>query len=167
MSSHKDEETKGIRAMLVLDIIGKPAEHLVKTLENLIGQIDAEKGVSVKSKTIKEPVLLKDNKEIYTTFAEVEVEVEEISYLAILMFKFMPAHIEILEPELIALTNSGWSDILSELIRRLHGYDEVARVLQFQNAQLKKKLEELEPSQKTQPNKNNSKEKTKSLNPKK
>jgi len=60
----------------------------------------------------------------------------------------MPAHIEIIEPELIVLANHGWNDILNELTRRLHGYDEVARVLQFQNAQMQQKLKELMPEKK-------------------
>jgi len=82
-------------------------------------------------------------KDFYTSFAEVEVEVEEILNLAILMFKYMPAHIEIISPELIALTNNGWNDILNELTRRLHGYDEIARVLQVENAKMQKKLKEV------------------------
>lgn len=135
-------ETKGIKASFILEMIGRPPEHMVETLEKIIKEIDNEKGVSVKSKKINEPVLMKDQKDFYTTFAEIEVEVEEILNLAILMFKYMPAHIEIIEPELIALTNNGWSDILSELTRRLHGYDEVARVLKYQNMELQKKLEE-------------------------
>ena len=143
------KETKGIQAMLIFEIIGRPAENLVKTLENIIKQIDEEKGVEVKSKNIKEPVLMKDQKDFYTTFAEVEVEVEEVLYLALLMFKYMPAHIEVISPELIALTNNGWGEILSELTRRLHGYDEVARVLRFQNNQMQEKLSELIPEEKT------------------
>ena len=147
-SSKSDMETKGIQAMLIFEIIGRPAENLVKTLENIIKQIDEEKGVEVKSKDIKEPTTMKDQKDFFTTFAEVEVEVEEILYLALLMFKYMPAHIEIISPELIALTNNGWGEILSELTRRLHAYDEVARVLRFQNNQMQEKLKELMPKEK-------------------
>ena len=55
----------------------------------------------------------------------------------------MPAHIEIIEPEMIVLTNSGWNDVLNELTRRLHGYDEVARVLQIEKDILEKKLREV------------------------
>ena len=141
--SLKSEETKNIRVALVIEVIGTPKEHLTDTLGKLIKNIDEEKGVSVKSKNIKEPILMEGQKEFYTSFTEVEVEVENILYLAILLFKYMPAHIEIIEPELIALTNAGWNDILNELTRRLHGYDEVARILQFQNAQMQKKLKEL------------------------
>jgi len=144
-SSKKDMETKGIQAMLIFEIIGRPAENLVKTLEEIIKRIDEEKGVEVKSKDIKEPTTIKDQKDFFTTFAEVEVEVEEILYLVLLMFKYMPAHIEVVSPELIALTNNGWGEILSELTRRLHAYDEVSRVLQFQNKQMQEKLEKLMP----------------------
>ncbi len=133
--------------MFIFEIIGRPAENLVKTLDDIIKQIDEEKGVEVKSKDIKEPTTLKDQKDFFTTFAEVEVEVEEILYLVLLMFKYMPAHIEISSPELIALTNNGWGEILSELTRRLHAYDEVARVLRFENNQMQEKLNSVTKSQ--------------------
>lgn len=142
MESHKDKETKGVRAIMILEIIGKPAEHLVETLKDLIKKMDSEEYVEVKTNKIHEPVLMKDQKDFYTTFAEVEVEVEEIAYLVILMFKYMPANVEIVYPELIALTNIGWSDILSEITRRLHGYDEVARILTAEKNILEKKFKE-------------------------
>jgi hypothetical protein len=147
-SDKKSLETKGIKATIILEIIGKPPEHLIETLESIIKSMDEEKGVHVISKKINEPILMKDSKEFYTTFTEIEIEVENILYLAIVMFKYMPAHVEVVEPELIALTNNGWTDILSELTRRLHGYDEIARVLQFQNSQMKNKIEELLPKKK-------------------
>ena len=141
--SSDERETRNIRAILIVEVIGRPPEHLTETLNNIIKKIDEEKGVSVKEKKLHEPILMKDQKDFYTTFAEVEVEVEEILNLAILMFKYMPANVEILSPELIALTNNGWSDILSELTRRLHGYDEVARIIQVEKNILEKKLREV------------------------
>lgn len=138
----KDMETHGIKAVLILEVLGRPPEHLVETLNNLAKEIDKEKGVNVLSKKINDPIELKERKEFFSSFAEIEVEVEDILYLAVLMFKYMPAHVEVVEPELIALTNNGWTDILSELTRRLHGYDEVARIIQMQNSQLKQKAKE-------------------------
>jgi len=138
-----DKEITGIRAVMILEIIGKPAEHLVSTLEDFIKKIGEEKKTQVISKKIAEPIFMKDSKEFYTTHAEVEVEVEEVLYLAMLMFKYMPAHIEIISPELIALTNNGWGEILSELTRKLHGYDEVARILQNEKIILENKLKEV------------------------
>ena len=138
-----DQETKNISVVFILEAIGMPPEHLVEALEGYAKQMDEEKGVKVISKKIKDPELIKDQKNFYTTFMEIEIEVEEILYLAILMFKYMPAHVEIVSPELIALTNDGWNDIFNELTRRLHGYDEIARVLQNEKVVMQKKIQEL------------------------
>lgn len=156
--SLSEHETKGIRAILILEVLGKPPEYLKETLEKLIKQIDDEKGVEVKQKKISEAKKLEDSAKnlknfdakkmtsiegFYTNFAEVEVEVEDVLNLVILLFKYMPAHIEIVSPELIALTNNGWGDILNELARRLHGYDEIARVMQVERTMLENKLKEV------------------------
>jgi hypothetical protein len=135
------QETKGIQVALIIEVLGKPKEYLTDSLNKIVEQIDKEKGVVVEAKEIHNPKELENKKGFYTAFADIQVEVEEIRYLLILMFKYMPAHIEIIHPELIALTNHGWGDIINELTRRLHGYDEIARVLQLQNQQFRAELE--------------------------
>lgn len=157
---NSETNTQGINATLMIEVIGRPPEHLKETLENIIKNIGEEKGVSVKEKKINEPILMKDQKDFYTSFAEVEVEVEEIILIALLMFKYMPAHIEITHPERISLSNTSWNEIFNELTRRLHGYDEVARILQLQRAQLEKKLKETQ-EEKTVKNTKESKVKNK------
>ena len=89
---------------------------------------------------IKEPTLVKDQKDLYTTFAEIEVEVEHVQILSILMFKYMPAHIEIVEPENLRITNNELADTLSEIVRRLHKYDELLRVMQTEKNILENQL---------------------------
>jgi len=156
------KETNVISAVLILEVIGRPKEHLTETLNNVIKELGNEKGVNVKSKKINEPVLMKDQKDFYTSFAEIEVEMERILDLAILMFKYMPAHVEILYPEIIALQNNDWNDILNELTRRLHGYDEVARIIQTEKEILEKKLREVLEEKKESKKKNiNKKDKEK------
>ena len=142
-----DEKPK-IRVIMMLEVIGKPPEHLIVALEDLIKNLGEEKGVSVQKKDIKEPRPIEPKEgsppsDFYTTFAEVEIEIEEISSLAMLMFKYMPAHLDVVSPELIALTNNGWNELFNELSRRLHGYDEVARVLQVEKEILARRLKEL------------------------
>jgi hypothetical protein len=144
MSSTSSMETSGIRATLILEVIGRPPEHLTATLENMIKKIGDEDGVTIENQKINKPVLMKDHKDFYTTFAELEVVVENISILNVLMFKYMPAHMEIISPELIALSNNGWNDIFNETLRKLHGYDEVTRVLQVKHIKMQKRLNELE-----------------------
>lgn len=137
------DETKNIRAVFILEIIGRPAEHLSKTLNMIIGRMKEEKGVIIKEHRVNEPVLMKDQKDFYTNFAEIELEAENSLKLLQMVFQYMPAHIEITYPENIKLTNDGFGGILNELTRRLHGYDEVARVIQIEKNILEKKLKAL------------------------
>jgi len=95
------KETGKITAVMVLEIIGRPAKHLVDTLEEIIKEMGEERGVKINNKKINEPVELKDRKDFFTTFAEIEIEVEAASELAMLMFKYMPAHVEVVSPESI------------------------------------------------------------------
>lgn len=138
-----DKETKGIKVALMFDIIGRPPEYLVESLGKIIDELDKEKGVRVDSRKIQPPILMKEQKDFYTTFAEVEIEVEQISILALMIFKYMPAHVEVISPQLIALSNTGWSEILSELTTRLHAYDEITRITQSEKMILENKLREL------------------------
>ena len=137
------EETKGISVVMIVEVIGRPPEHLTETLNEIVKEIDQEKGVKVINKKINEPTLMKNQKDFYMNFVEIEMEIEEILQLAILLFKYMPAHVEIISPELIVLTNNGWNDVLNELTRRLHGYDEIARIAQAEKGILEKKLREV------------------------
>lgn len=136
-----------IKASLILEVIGRPAEYLTETLNDLIKKIGEEKGIAVKNMNINPPVLMKDQKDFYTSFAEIELDAEGVLEVAILMFKYMPAHIEIISPQNISLTNFQWNDVFNELVRRLHGYDELARIMQTEKLILENKLRALMPKQ--------------------
>ena len=141
MSSDKQK----INTIFVIEVLGKPVEHLKEALEEIIDKINAEKNVKVVSKSIAEPTELPKNPGMFTSYAEIEIELEDPLALAILVFKYMPAHIDIVSPEHLSLTNKGFNDILNELARRLHGYDHVARVIQAEKEVLEKKVKELSP----------------------
>lgn len=136
-------ENKKISAVFILEVIGRPPEYLTETLNDLVKKVGEEKGVKVTDSKVNESVLMKDQKDFFTNFAEIEVEVDNMLTLPILMFKYMPAHIEILSPQNISMTNSDFGDILDELTRRLHGYEEITRLVQAEKLVLEKKLRAL------------------------
>lgn len=124
---------KKTTAILVIEAMGRPKEHLVQTLEELTENMKKEKGVKIVENKIHEPTEVKDKKDLFTTFTEIEVEVEKPIILALLMFKYMPAHVEVIEPETFTIENHEFTEILSELTRRLHKYDELLRVMQMEH----------------------------------
>jgi hypothetical protein len=139
MNSTEDK----INAIFILEVLGRPPEHITKTLGELAERMGEEKDIKVLNKKIHEPTPLKNKKDFFTNFAEIEVETNNILKLAMLVFKYMPAHLEILHPENLDLTNNQVSEVFNELTRRLHGYDEVARIVTVEKKLLEKKLKSL------------------------
>ena len=166
LKERKNIETKDIGVFMIIEAIGRPPEYLAEVLNDIITRIDNEEGVKVLSKKVNESKLMKDQNNFYTNFAEIEIEIEEILHLGKLIIKYMPAHVEIIYPEFIALTNNGWNDIFNEILLKLHGYDEVARIIQVEKEILEDKLRSVlnEKKSKSTENKNdiNKKEETKS-----
>jgi hypothetical protein len=142
MAKNFDDAEK-ISVNLILEALGRPPEHLVETLKSIVKQIGEEKGVSVKDSRVHEPNLIKDQKELYTNFAEIELEADGTMELVSLIFKYMPSHVEVVHPEKLSLNNIYWNDIFNEITRRLHAYDEVARVIQNEKVILETKLKEI------------------------
>jgi hypothetical protein len=139
-----DKESKKYKAMLVFEVMGRPKEHLAEALNDIIKKVESEKGISIEYSNINEPRELEKKKGFFTTFAEVEVNVEELTSLILIMFKYMPSHVELISPEKLVLENNSFSDLLNETTRRLHGYEELARVFQIEKKILENKIKELE-----------------------
>jgi hypothetical protein len=143
-----EETTKKIHSILIIEIMGTPKEYLKESLEKILQGITQEKGVKVVESKINEAVEVKDKKDFFTSFMEVEVETIDSFTLAVLMFKYMPAHIEVLYPENLILTNHSFNEILNELVRRLHGYDNLARIFQYEKAKMSEEIEKLREKKK-------------------
>lgn len=132
-----------IRAIFMLEVMGRPPEHLKETLKEFIGKINGEKGVEVKTSEIHEPKELEDEKGFYTTFADIEVETDSLKEIMAITFRYMPSHIEVISPENLKVDNNYFNEIFNEITRRLHAYDQVARIVQNEKMVMEKQLKEL------------------------
>ncbi|HIJ98385.1 TPA: hypothetical protein H1005_00375 [archaeon] len=134
-----------LRALIIIEILGKPPEHVKTALETIVSRLSAEKGVKILEKTLHEPVPVPDSQTLFTSFAEIEFEVETIETLFGIVFVYMPAHIEIIKPEKITLANTNLTDIINSLAEKLHNYDAIAKRLVVDRDELLKKLYEVAP----------------------
>ncbi|MCX6748104.1 MAG: hypothetical protein NT076_00710 [Candidatus Pacearchaeota archaeon] len=115
-----------ITAILIIEVLGKPAEYIKKALEDILIKLKNEKDVRVTHGEVKEPKELESG--IFTTFAEIELETN-IQMLMNLLFLYMPSHIEIIQPENLNLKNCDLNSFLNEITRKLHQYDELAKAM--------------------------------------
>jgi len=139
----EEENSKKIHSAIIIEVMGTPKEYIVETLEGIIKKIKEEKGVIVVESKIHEPVEVKDQKGIYSTFSEIEIKTKDVLELTMLMFKYMPSHVEIISPESIQLDNNFLNTLLNEIVRRLHGYDNLARIFEFEKGKLLEEIKKL------------------------
>ena len=137
-----------IKAVMMYEMMGRPKEHLKKSLEEFIDKIAEGKNIEITKKEIKEPVAVEMEKklsqELFTTFAEIEFEFETLNQVFQVVMNTLPANIEILEPTEMRLKSFEASTILSEMAVKLHQYDEVAKVITMEQNMLVGKVKELQ-----------------------
>ena len=133
-----------IRAIFVFEVLGRPEKYLREIMKQIISKLSEEKNIKIlekevhKTKKIQNPDV---EGELFSCFAEIEIEAEELSDLFRIIFAYMPSHIDIIEPSELGLKNFDLTSAMNELIRRLHQYDAIAKKLQMEKNILKNQLE--------------------------
>ncbi|VVB78255.1 Uncharacterised protein [uncultured archaeon] len=146
-----------IRAIFIFEILGRPPEHIKEALDNFVSKMGLQKGIEIVSKTIHEPKPIEDKeaKDLFTTFAEVEVLLDSIHLLFAIVLNMLPSSVEIIQPEEIRLSNFELNSVLSELAVKLHKYDEIAKTITIENNNLIGQLNAITQAVQSKNNKNN------------
>ena len=134
-----------IKAHLVIEILGRPAEHIKKALFDLLLKLKEEKGISLIDQKVHEPVLAPNSKDLFTTFTEVSVELDSLANYFGIIFAYMPSHIEITNPEKIQMSNYDLNELGNILVQRLHHYDAITKSTLFERDSALAKLREVAP----------------------
>lgn len=138
--------TNKIKALLVYEILGRPPEHIKTALEDFVERLNQQKGLKVESRKIHEPTPCEDEHadDLFTTFAEVELSIEDLGLLFGVIYNTLPASVEIIEPSELNIKNFDLSSIATDLTLKLHKYDEVAKTISIEKAGLIKIVRELQ-----------------------
>ena len=136
----RDRIEKGeVHAIFVIELAGRPPEHIEKALNTLVDAFGKQKGVEVITQKFHkaEPV-----EKLFSCFSEIEFLADSFSRLLNLVFYFMPSSIEIIEPEIIKVKVSDANNIANDLSTRLHQYDAMAKKMQIEKAIMIKQIQE-------------------------
>jgi hypothetical protein len=142
-----------IRLLLIYEILGRPPEHIKEAFEKLMDQIGKNPGIKILERKVHEPHLVENEKlkelnqkadNLFSTFAEVEIEVDNLDLVFQLAINTLPSSVEILEPSELKLKNFDLNSVLGGLTAKLHQYDEVAKAIISERNQLIKVVKELD-----------------------
>lgn len=157
----KEKLNKGwLQVRLVIQVLGKPADYIEKALDLAIDNLSKSGKAELIEKVIHKAELLKESKEVYTTFAEIEILVPDFSKLIEIIFDYMPSSVEIVEPSNFTMKLEDANIVLNDLAARLHQYDTLLKKLRLELNVLINKFKEIEEKTKEK-TKEESTEKTK------
>ena len=123
----------------VIEVLGKPKEHVEEALKGYIHKIKTDKNFTL----IKEEFAETNQQEeqgLWATFAELEVKTPSVDNLTGFCFDYMPSLLEVISPKEIRFTDANVSQFLNDLQAKLHQIDMIAKQLQVENSFLNKSL---------------------------
>ncbi len=127
MADIKEKLEKGyIHARIIVELMGKPKDHVEKTIKDYIKRISEDENFEVLKHDIAE---VEPKDEYFVTFAEIELLCKDVPSLVGFCFDYMPSSIEIIEPESINYDRHQLSSIINDLQARLHQVDAALKTM--------------------------------------
>ena len=123
VSEEEKKEIKGkvaegrILTRIIIEIVGKPKEHIEKALKVVVEKIKEEKDIKI----VEEQIFnAEKQEEMFNVFAELGILFNNMQALIEFCFDFMPSSIEILDPEKISLDSNKFAGLINDLLAKLH-----------------------------------------------
>ena len=128
MTNIKQKVEEGwIYCRIVVEMLGKPMEHVDKSIRGVLDKIKEEKDfIVIKGKLAKPKKRDTGAKEagviqeMWSTFAEVELLFKNLTAITYFCFEYMPSSIEIIEPQNFSARAIEMSEFFNDLQSRLH-----------------------------------------------
>ncbi len=120
-----------IHVNAMVEIAGAPKQFVNDTMKKLLEHIEKNEVFTLIS---KHRARAKEHEGIFSTFSELELEFKNFNQLIGFCFEYLPSNIEIEEPAKLELRREDMSDLMNELMLRLHKSDMTVKNV---NAQIK------------------------------
>lgn len=132
--AEKQGEHAHIRCRAIIEVLGKPKEHVENAIKEYIEHIKEDSELVVLSEDYSE---IKEQSKLWSKFVELDLVIKGTKKLISFCFEYMPSSIEVVKPEQLVMTNPELSNFLNDLQARLHSVDMVVKQLKGENDFLK------------------------------
>lgn len=125
-----------ILSRIIIEVMGSPKDYAEKTLKLVIDDIkQKEKKIEI----LKEEFFPAEEKEeMFSTFTELEILFKNPSELVNFCFEYTPSSIEILDPQNLAYQSRDFSNILNDLLGKIHSNAMIIKNTAAENKILKR-----------------------------
>ena len=133
-----EREIDHIRFRAIIEILGRPKEHVEETLKKYIEKIKEDSDLIILKEDYAEA---KQQETMWSTFVELELVVKGVQKMIGFCFDYMPSSIEILKPEQLTFNNRDMIVFLNDLQAKLHNVDMITKQLNAENNFLKRNMQ--------------------------
>ena len=130
-------EKTHIRCKVIIEILGKPKEHVEKTLRMYVDNIKDDSDLIILNSEFSQAV---EKEKLWATFVELDMIIKGIPKLIAFCFDYMPSSIEISKPEEFVMRKSSVEDLINDLQARLHDVDMTVKRQKNENDFLRQNL---------------------------
>ena len=132
-----------IKANIIMEIMGRPPEHIKEALNTVVVKMGSEKGVLVLNKKYHEPKEMEKAKNLFTTFAEIDIEFDNLERFFSILMGYMPSNVEVYQPGNFKFDLYEINSLGNFILSKLHRYDEIAKQVIFERDILLRQLEHI------------------------
>ncbi|MBN2458106.1 hypothetical protein JXB31_03175 [Candidatus Woesearchaeota archaeon] len=134
----EEDSAKKIICKAILQMMGSPKKHIEDTIKQYVKKIKEDyKEISVVNEFYSKAKKEKDSP-MYNVFAELDMEVQGIENLVWFCIDYMPASIEISDPDEIVYSAQYLTGFVNDLLAKLHKVDMRLKHLSAENQVLGK-----------------------------
>lgn len=130
-------EKTHLRCKIIIEVLGKPREHVEKTIKEYVDKIEKDSGLIVLNSDFADA---EEKDSLWATFVELEMVIKGIPKLIAFCFDYMPSSIEILKPDEFIVSKSTVEDLINDLQARLHHVDMIVKKQKNENEFLRHNL---------------------------
>ncbi len=129
-----DEKIK-FKSRAIIEILGKPKEHVEKTLKKYTEEIKEDKNITFLKEDFAEAK--EQDEGMFSAFSEIEFETDELNKITGFCFDYMPSSVDIFEPEKVTYRAGELNIVINDLLGKLHHVDMAVKKLNNENQFLK------------------------------
>jgi hypothetical protein len=131
MSEHeKQGEHTHIRCRAIIEVLGKPKEHVENAIREYIEHIKEDSELVILNEDYSG---IEEKGKLWSKFVELDIVIKGTKKLIAFCFEYMPSSLEVLKPENLTLTNAELANFLNDLQARLHSVDMIVKQLKAEN----------------------------------
>lgn len=117
-----------IKINTIIEIAGSPEEHVKETIDKMMKILKENKNVTIIKEEIAKPKKNEvahpnnpDQKvEVFSCFADLELDFPNLDELMQFCFTFMPSSVEVVKPEELKIKQKDLENPLNDLLAKLH-----------------------------------------------